>query len=419
MKKDTSLHTSGFTLVEIMLALFCFVVIGGIAYLLLNSGMILYAKNMSVNTAHEDTRRAINRMLRDIHAAVSVPQLIDGFNADGSLQVHTSNTTAAAGVSFQMVYTDPANPNDTGTHYIWKDPSSSSLIMIYNNGSCTLTADCPPFVGQRLIVPLWGIEADITKAQPSQSNSDHRNVYLMDEQGNIVDQTSANGKAPTGQGNSSNNGNNPNKTSNVNYAVCYYTNRVAYLVQGSQLRLYHRRYVGAGSSGTGGSWQWLNPRNFDTNGTVATGDTNGIVIARDITSATPFSAEWSNTAGVAAVSVTNGGSNYPNSTTVTISGGGGTGATATCTISGKVITGVTVTNPGSGYTSVPSVSFSGGSGSGAVGTVQLNTSPTTDDRYIHVTLTASDPTFSNRGYKTIGSLVDSAIPYRSRLCAIQ
>src|ERR687888_1398334 len=180
MKIHPFSRKTGFTLIEVMVGLFCFVIIGGVIYLLLNSGTILYAKNMSVNTAHEDTRRAVNRLLRDIHASVSVPQLIDGFHADGSLQVHTSNTTGAAGVSFQLVYMDPANPSDTGTHYVWHDPSASNLIMIYNNGSCTLLNSCPPLVGQRLVVPLWGIEADITKAQPSNSNSDHRNVYLMD-----------------------------------------------------------------------------------------------------------------------------------------------------------------------------------------------------------------------------------------------
>ena len=82
MKQQTYFSKTAFTLVETMVGLFCFVIIGGVIYLLLNSGMILYAKNMSVNTAHEDTRRAVNRLLRDIHAAVSVPQLIDGLNAD-------------------------------------------------------------------------------------------------------------------------------------------------------------------------------------------------------------------------------------------------------------------------------------------------------------------------------------------------
>lgn len=411
MKRAFS-HNRGFTIAEMMVAVLCFALAGGMIFLLLNSGMILYAKNMSVNTAHQDTRRALNRLLRDLHASVSVPQLIDGFNADGSLKLHSSNITGAAGVSFQLVYQDPANATDTGTHYVWKDPNSSTQIMIYNNGSTGLTA--PPLVGQRLIIPLWGIESDITKAQPAFNNSDHRNVWLMDEQGNVVDQTTTNGKAPTGQGNSSNNGNNANKAVNVNYAICYYTNRVAYLVQGGQLRLYYKRYIGAGSSGTGGSWKWGLPD--DAAGTI---DTNGVTIARDITSSTPFSAVWSNTSGVAAVTVTNGGSNYNAATTVTIAGGGGSGATATATISGKVITGVSVTNSGSGYTSTPSVSFSGGSGSGAAATVSLTTAPTTDDRYIHVQITATDPTFNNRKYSATSSLVDSDIPYRSRLCSIQ
>jgi hypothetical protein len=411
MKRPALFQQAGFTAAEMVVAVLCFALCGGMIFMVLNSGMILYAKNMSVNTGHEDTRRAVNRLLRDIHASVSVPQLIDGFNADGSLQVHTSNTTGAAGVAFQLVYTDPTVPSDTGTHYIWQDPNGPN-IMIYNNGSCVGPSSgpnftCPPFAGQRLIIPLWGIEANITTSVGA-GTSNHVNVWLMDSQGNIIDQTNTAGKSPVGQGNSSNS-NNPKNNTNK-YAICYYTDRVAYLVQNTQLRRYYLRYIGANSSGTGGTWQWVNP---------VDNTTTGVIIARDITSATPFSAEWSNTSGVASVTIISGGSNYPNSTTVSITGGGGSGATATATVSGKVITGVTVTNAGSGYTSTPSVSFSGGSGSGAAGAVVLTTAPTTDDRYIHVTLTASDPTFSNRSYKAISSLVDCAIPYRSRLCSIQ
>jgi prepilin-type N-terminal cleavage/methylation domain-containing protein len=412
MKRRAPSQKAGFTLIEMMVSVLCFALAGGIVFLLLNSGMILYAKNMSVNTAHETTRRAINRLQRDIHASVSVPQLIDGINADGSLQLHTSNTTSAAGVAFQLVYTDPTNASDTGTHYVWKDPNASTLIMIYNNGSCTSGNLCPPFAGQRLIIPLWGIESNITKTVAAGS-SNHVNMWLMDEQGNVIDQTNTAGKSPMGQGNSSNSHSN-NNNNNI-YAICYYTNRVVYLVQGSQLRAYYKRYVGASSNGTNGTWYWLNPT-YDTTGVI---DTNGAVVARDITSPTPFSAVWSGSAGIASVTVTNGGSNYPASTTVTIAGGGGTGATATCTVSNKVITGVTVTNSGSGYTSTPSVTFSGGSGSGAAATAFLTTTPTTDDRYVHVQITSTDPTFSNRNYKATSSLVDANIPYRSRLCLIQ
>jgi hypothetical protein len=390
MKQGALFRDGGFTLAETMVSLACFAGAAGIIVLLLNTGMVLYAKNMSVNTAHEDTRRSINRIVRDLHAAVSVPQLIDGFNADGTLQVHTSNTTSAPGVAFQLV----AN----GPNYIWKDPTAANQIMIYDNGTL-------PTGGQRLIIPLWGIEANISKSVGA-GTSNHSNLWLIDAQGSVIDQTATAGKALVGQGKNSNSP----KNANWAYAICYYTDRVAYFVQNSQLRLYYLRYTGASSSGTNGIWKWVNPSNNDI---------NGVVVARHITSATPFSAVWSNTAGVAGVNVTAGGSNYPASTTVSIVGGGGTGATAVASVSGKAITGVTVTNPGSGYTSMPSVTFSGGSGSGAAATVSLTTAPATDDRYIHVQLTATDPTFSNRNYLVTSSLVDVDIPYRSRICSVQ
>ena len=401
MKRRALLHRAGFTLAEIMVSVLCFALAGGIVFMLLNSGMILYAKNMSVNTAHQDTRRSINRLLRDIHASVSVPQLINGFNADGSLQVHSGNTSAA-GVAFQLV--------SQGPNYVWQDPNSASLIMIYDGGS-------KPTSGQRLIIPLFGIEADITKSTAS-GTSNHTNLFLTDAAGQVVDQTTTRGNSPTGQGKSST----TSKNGNLVYAITYYTERVAYIVQNTQLKLYYRRYLGANSSGTGGTWTWVSPQPKDgdsTNMNPSNWDSNGVVIARDITSATPFSPQGSNTAGVAAVTVSSGGSNYNASTTVTITGGGGTGATATATISNKVITGVTVTNAGSGYTWAPTVAFSGGPGSGAVALVSLTNALAIDDRYVHVQITATDPTFSNRKLAATSSLVDAAIPYRSRLCAIQ
>jgi hypothetical protein len=401
MKRRALVYQTGWTLVEMMVSVLCFALAGGMVFLLLNSGMILYAKNMSVNTAHQDTRRSINRLLRDIHASVSVPQLIDGFNADGSLQVH-SGTTSAAGVAFQLV--------SQGPNYVWQDPNSASLIMIYDGGS-------KPTAGQRLIIPLFGIEADITKST-SAATSGHSNIFLQDSTGQVIDQTSTRGNSPAGQGKSSNS----SKNGNLVYAITYYTERMAYIVQNTKLKLYYRRYLGANSSGTGGTWSWVSsqPKDGDsTNMTPSNWDSTGVVIARDITSATPFSPQLSNAAGVEAINVTSGGSNYNAGTTVTIAGGGGTGATATATISNKVITGVTVTNAGSGYTSLPSVSFSGGAGSGAAAAASLTSWQSIDDRYVHVQIAAADPTFSNRKLATTSSLVDAAIPYRSRLCSIQ
>ncbi len=61
--------------------------------------------------------------------------------------------------------------------------------------------------------------------------------------------------------------------------------------------------------------------------------------------------------------ITAPGSSYTTAT-VAITGGGGTGATASATVAGGQVTGITLTNAGSGYTSSPTVTITG-DGSGA------------------------------------------------------
>jgi hypothetical protein len=73
---------------------------------------------------------------------------------------------------------------------------------------------------------------------------------------------------------------------------------------------------------------------------------------------------------VGKIVINNGGSGYPSSGTVTLTGGGGSGATGTYTAEGGVITAITVTAGGNSYTSAPTVSFSG-AGTGADATAFL------------------------------------------------
>ena len=76
--------------------------------------------------------------------------------------------------------------------------------------------------------------------------------------------------------------------------------------------------------------------------------------------------------GVASVTVSNGGTGYTGTPTVTFSAppAGGTTATGIVTVNAGVITGVVITNPGSDYVSAPTVTFSG-AGTGAAGTAAL------------------------------------------------
>jgi hypothetical protein len=69
---------------------------------------------------------------------------------------------------------------------------------------------------------------------------------------------------------------------------------------------------------------------------------------------------------VSALAITNGGTGYTATPTVTFVGGGGTLATATATLTGGTITSVTITAAGTGFTSAPTITFST-SGSAAGG----------------------------------------------------
>src|SRR5437016_13804395 len=121
MKIQNSNHSSqhGFTAAEMVISTMVMAILGIVFLQVLNSGMILYAKNTAVNSAHEESREGINRLSRDIHASVSVPQLRnsthDGtYTVAGSFAVVSSNPVGgvpptAAGVSFQNV--TPGNPN--------------------------------------------------------------------------------------------------------------------------------------------------------------------------------------------------------------------------------------------------------------------------------------------------------------------
>jgi len=200
---------SGFTAVEMVVSTMVMAILGIVFLQVLNSGMILYAKNTAVNSAHEDAREGVNRLTRDIHAAVSVPQLRNSttdanYTVTGSFAVVSSTPSGgvaptAAGISFQNVVS--GSPD-----FVWKDPNNANLIMINDNPN-------PPVSGMRLIVPFWGIEDDIQKVASSGS-AKKSNVFLAGGGESTVVT-----KAPA-------------YLSGDAYAVTYYTERVLYVVEG-------------------------------------------------------------------------------------------------------------------------------------------------------------------------------------------
>ena len=125
--------------------------LGLVIYSLLNIGTILGAKNTAVNTAHQQARVAMLKMIEDLHSAVSVPALV---NPVGTV------TPVAPEISFQQWGSAPVNgqltPNG-GPHKIRNDAATGqNQIRIVVTGTQPI-----PVVNQRVIIPTHQIEEDI------------------------------------------------------------------------------------------------------------------------------------------------------------------------------------------------------------------------------------------------------------------
>jgi hypothetical protein len=152
-----SSQKSGTTLVETIFTTVLIGVVGLVVYALLNIGTILAAKNVAVNTAHQQARTAMLQMVQDLHASVSLPQLVD-INGSPSptpdpsaSPTATATPTPAPGIAFQLFASGPYKV-------------TSSVTILQNTVTIATSKANPPTItpGQRLIIPGHAIEEDIT-----------------------------------------------------------------------------------------------------------------------------------------------------------------------------------------------------------------------------------------------------------------
>src|ERR1700732_3014043 len=149
-----SLTTRGFTLIELMFTTGLIGVLGLLIYSLLNSGMVLGAKNTAVNTSHQQARVAMLKMVQDFHASVSLPALA---NASGT-PYPSPAPTAAEGIAFQQWSSGPHKIISGGSGPNGDYSTSDQTIHIKVTGD----SSAAPTVGQRLIIPTYQIEGDVT-----------------------------------------------------------------------------------------------------------------------------------------------------------------------------------------------------------------------------------------------------------------
>jgi hypothetical protein len=345
--------------------------LGGAFFNVLYSGLVLFAKNTAVNATHETARQGLNRLTRDIHASVSVPQLRDN---KGALLVIDSQPAAAAsptpvpapGVSFQNVVSGP--------NYVWSDPTSESLIQLQKT-----TADIVP--GYRLIVPLFGIEDYIQLAPNTPSNSGFINVFLV---GSRLAGTNPWAQVPA-----------PLRNTN-SYAITYYTERVMYVVgKGSYIK------------DPAGPYTITNP---------------GTYVASIYNTSAPINRYSLNADGSYVYNPTSG--------TFTITPGDYVSGNAEryrfeggelCVFRGRYNT--NAAHPNNGTTGYPVWENFGTVvkyvSSAKPFYIPLNSGKSPDNKWVGVKLVTTDPKSSNRNFRATSTLLDTQIDYRSRITLFQ
>ena len=331
---------AGFSVGEMGVAVGVLGLLGLVFFQVLQSGLILSAKNTAVNAAHEEARQGVLRLTRDIHASISVPQLRDnGFTVISSDPV-SGVPPMAAGVSFQNV--------SSGPNFVWKDPGNASLIMIKDNPT-------KPTEGQRLIIPFFGMEEDITKVTASGS-ANHSNVFIK------ADQSTPNITAPD---------------YGSPYCITYYTDRTMYVVRkGSYIPDSQGPYTITTAAYSSG-----NKDRYTLSGTIyRPSDTGTLVVTPALYTSGSAQRYRFEDGELHLYKQGYSGSSVYWQDIATVAR----------------------------YISSPMPFY-----------VPLNSGGSPNTKYVGVKLTARDPKSSNRGYLATASLLDTQIDYRSRITTTQ
>ena len=190
-------------------------------FFFLNSGMTLYAKNTAVNAAHQQARAGVDQMLANIHAAVSIPQLVD----NNLTPLPPPGIGPAAGIDFQQFDSGPYLLSTT-TNATANQTSVTIVVPTTNPPTLPASTDTS---GLRFNIPSHGIEKDI---QSIAVNGSKRVINFSSAIGADI---YVNDNDPNSNGNGNGNG---NGTSNI---IGFVTRRVSYAIAGTS-PYYELRY---------------------------------------------------------------------------------------------------------------------------------------------------------------------------------
>ena len=199
---------NGFSLVELLITMGIVTVVGMMIFLVLNSGMVLYAKNTAVNSAHQQARSGVDQMLANIHGSVSIPELTNAA-LQPVAELDNGQPVSAAGISFQSYNAGPFP-------VVANAAATDKSVVLY----------CPgynPPTDARFNIPSHNIEYDIVSTSVAGSK---RTFNLATPASGIGTAIGIAGDGIEGH-------------SGVNYIItAFITTRVSYAVVGTELRYY-------------------------------------------------------------------------------------------------------------------------------------------------------------------------------------
>jgi prepilin-type N-terminal cleavage/methylation domain-containing protein len=155
-----SYNNKAFTFVEMMVTMAVVALTGTGVFMVLRTGMILFAKNSAINFTHQQVRYGLVELEQDLHTAISTPQLV---TTTGTI---VSGTGPAAGVSFRQYAAGPFAVS-VGTSATVSGSSTQISIV-------TGTSNVVPLAGQRIHIqalPTNLVEVDIANVSASSSSS--------------------------------------------------------------------------------------------------------------------------------------------------------------------------------------------------------------------------------------------------------
>ncbi len=194
-----------FSLTELLIGMIVMSVVAGMAYLVLNTGLVLYAKNFALNHTHREARQVFEKICTQIHDSASTPDLLD---TNGET---VSGTGPVAGVRLTL-------RNVSGWYILPSNVLATAITVPIQ----VLGAQQAPKRTDLVVIPNLGFQGEVLSVSGTGASTV---VTLTTTAGNCLLRPLLSGNAIT-------------TAASPNQTRAFILNRIAYIAIGTNLRYY-------------------------------------------------------------------------------------------------------------------------------------------------------------------------------------